>query len=505
MSAPLGLTLVKGQNGPLTANPAIVTVNVAAAADLSALLVKADGKVRSDADFIFFNQTTGPGVTCRPPAGGAPWKIEVDLGSVPADIETVRIVSSLDDSTQRFGQFPAPVAMVSDTAGAVQAQYEIVGLTTESIVVALEFYRRADAWKIRAVGQGYAGGLGDLITDHGVSVEDSPSPAPTAPPAPAYPPAAPSAPATPAAPAAPQYAYPPAAQAPAPTPPAGQYAYPPAAQTPPPAQTPPSQAQPPQYAYPPQTPPAPAAPSYPPAAAPNYPPPAAPNYPPSAAAAPAYPPPAAPNYPPPASPPPATGGEVQLTKNRPVSLSKGQKVTLKKDGGVSLTMIRMGLGWDPIKKRGMFGNRDVQVDLDASAIMFADKQPVDVAFYNHLQTGDGSVQHQGDNRTGAGDGDDEVILVDLTRIPAHVTTVFFIVTSYEGHTFEQVENAFSRLVDNTTNTELARYTLAGGMAFTAMAMAKVYREGNDWKMQAIGEGMNARTPNDAVPQLSRFL
>ena len=153
----------------------------------------------------------------------------------------------------------------------------------------------------------------------------------------------------------------------------------------------------------------------------------------------------------------------------------------------------------------MFGNRDAQIDLDASAVLFADSQPVDIAFYNHLQTGDGSVQHQGDNRTGAGDGDDETVMVDLTRVPAHVTTIFFIVTSYEGQTFEQVDNAFARLVDHTTNTELARYTLAGGMAFTGMVMAKVFREGGNWKLQAIGEGVAARTPNDAVPQLPRFI
>ena len=70
----------------------------------------------------------------------------------------------------------------------------------------------------------------------------------------------------------------------------------------------------------------------------------------------------------------------------------------------------------------------------------------------------------------------------------------FIVTSYRGHTFEQVANAFCRLVDNTTNTELARFTLQGGMPFTGMVMAKVYREGSDWKLQAIGEGIQAKHP-----------
>ena len=78
-------------------------------------------------------------------------------------------------------------------------------------------------------------------------------------------------------------------------------------------------------------------------------------------------------------------------------------------------------------------------------------------------------------------------------------------TSYEGQTFEQVANAFCRLVDNTNNGELARYTLGGGGAYTGMVMAKVFRESGNWKLQAIGEGMQARTPIDAVPQLGRFV
>jgi stress response protein SCP2 len=184
---------------------------------------------------------------------------------------------------------------------------------------------------------------------------------------------------------------------------------------------------------------------------------------------------------------------------------KGQRVSLRKEDGVALTTVRMGLGWDAIKKRSMFGSRQVEIDLDASALMFADQQPVDVIFFNNLRSKDGSVQHLGDNRTGDGDGDDESIVVDLTRVPAHVNAVVFIVTSYEGQTFEQVENAFCRLVDNTTNGEMARYTLGAGGAFTGMVMAKVFRESGGWKLQAIGEGMQARTPIDAVPQLGRFV
>jgi stress response protein SCP2 len=470
--------LTKGGNAPLTADRVVLTVDVGAAADLSALLVTESGKVRSDADFVFYNQSTGPGVRCVPPAGGQGWKVEVDLAAVPADVHAVRLVTSLDDPNERFGAVGQPVARVTDGSGAQQAEFTMTGLDSESIVVALELYRRQGAWKVRAVGQGYAGGLGDLITDHGVSVDD----APAAPAPPTAPPSVP--PPAPAAPAAPPAAPPPAPSYGQPAPSAPSYGQaPPTAPTGPPPPAPP-------YGQPP------AAPSYgqPPAA-----PPPAPSY-----GQPAAPPPQA--APPQAAPPPQQGtGEVSLMKGRTVSLSKGQKVSLSKDGGVALTMIRMGLGWDPIKKGGFFGSREVDIDLDASCVLFADAQPVDVAFYNQLRTKDGSVQHMGDNRTGEGEGDDEVVMVDLTRVPVHVTTLFFIVTSYEGQTFEQVQNAFCRLVDHTTGAELARYTLAGGMPSTGMVMAKVYREGSGWKLQAIGEGMMARVPTEALQHLPRFL
>ncbi|QHG81634.1 MULTISPECIES: TerD family protein [Rhodococcus] len=420
MSTPLS----KGQNGPLTASDVVVSLELTTPADLSALLVKADGKVRSDADFVFFNQPTGPGVRLVSGAPGQAASLAVSLAQVPADIDQVRAVITLDDASSNFGRFAPPTARVSDSAGTVLYEYRIDGLSTESIVIALELYRRQGAWKVRAVGQGYAGGFAALVTDHGVSVDD----------APAQPAAAPQ----------------PVAPTPAQAPPVQQTPPPPVQLTPPPA-------------YPAQ----PAPPAQPTA--------------------------------------PAQPAEVSLTKNRPVSLVKGQKVTLRKDGGVALTFLRMGLGWDPVEKRGLFGNRSADIDLDASAVMFADNQIADVVYYGQLQSKDGSVQHQGDNLTGAGEGDDEVMLVDLTRVPAHVTTVMFIVTSYKGHTFEQVKNAFCRLIDGTIDTELARYTLQGGMPFTGMVMAKVYRQGSEWKLQAIGEGMQAKHPGEAAPQLGRFL
>lgn len=436
----MSATLAKGQNGPLATNDVVISVQLTAPADISALLVTERGKVRSDADFVFFNQPSGPGVNLQPAPAGQPASLAVSLNQVPGDIDQIRAVITLDDASASFGRFAPPTAIVSDAAGNQLYQYRIDGLDSESIVIALELYRRQGSWKVRAVGQGYAGGFAALVTDHGVTVDDSP---------------------------------PPAAQQ-APPPPAPQ-----------PANYPPPAAQPaPQYAAP----------------GGGYPPPPGQGYPPPPGGG--FPPPPGQGAPP---PPPQQSGEVSLSKDRPVSLQKGQRVTLRKEGGQQLTFVKMGLGWDPVQTRGMFGNRTVDIDLDASVILFADANPADFAYYGQLSSKDGSVRHQGDNLTGEGEGDDEVILVDLTRIPPHITSLVFIVTSYKGHTFEQVSNAFCRLIDGSNNAELARYTLAGGMPFTAMAMAKVFRVGADWKLQALGEGFQAKHPGEAIPQLGRFL
>lgn len=481
MTSPI--TLAKGQNAPLPASAVTVTVDVQSPTDLSALLVTANGKVRSDADFVFFNQPNGPGVQCV--RAGAGWRLEIDPAQLPSDIDTVRAVVNLGTPGQRFGQIAPPVATVADASGVPVASYQVTGLDAESIMVAVELYRRGADWKVRAVGQGYAGGLADLISDHGVSVDDVP-----AAPAPAAAPAAPAAPPTQSAPAA--------SPAAAPDPGGAFRHLPPSTPAAPPPTAPPA-------AFPPP------APTPPPPPAGGYPPPqtAAPQgFPPPPQGQPAgYPPPpvGAPAGFPSPSGPPVSAEDAGLSAHRPVSLQKGQRVSLRKESGGDLTIVRMGLGWDPIQKKGMFGSREVDIDLDASAVMFADHQMVDVAFYNNLRSKDGAIQHQGDNRTGAGDGDDETMLIDLTRVSAQISSIVFIVTSYEGQTFEQVQNAFCRLIDNASNAELARYTLSGGMAFTAMVMAKVYRDGAGWKMQAIGEGMQARTPSEAFPQLPRFL
>ncbi|MFC8451197.1 TerD family protein [Kitasatospora sp. NPDC057223] len=191
-----------------------------------------------------------------------------------------------------------------------------------------------------------------------------------------------------------------------------------------------------------------------------------------------------------------------------VNLAKGQQVSLQKSSGESLTVVRMGLGWRAAPRRGLFGSRTRQIDLDASALLYAEKTPSDVVFFQHLESNDGSVRHTGDNLVGgvgAGD-DDESILVDLAHVPVHITQVVFTVSSYTGQTFAEVQNAHCRLVDESTGQELARYELAGGGQHTGQIMAKVFREeSGGWGMQAIGAPARARTFQDMLPAIDPFL
>ncbi|MEB8341271.1 TerD family protein [Streptomyces endophyticus] len=185
-----------------------------------------------------------------------------------------------------------------------------------------------------------------------------------------------------------------------------------------------------------------------------------------------------------------------------IDLTKGQAISLEKQGGGTLTAVRMGLGWQAAPRRGLFGTRTREIDLDASAVLFADKQPVDVVFFRHLVSDDGSVRHTGDNLVGgAGQGDDESIVVDLQRVPAHIDQIVFTVNSFTGQTFQEVQNAFCRLVDETNDQELARYTLDGGGKYTAQIMAKVHRDGAGWKMTALGAAAHGRTFQDLMPSI----
>jgi tellurium resistance protein TerZ len=187
-----------------------------------------------------------------------------------------------------------------------------------------------------------------------------------------------------------------------------------------------------------------------------------------------------------------------------VSLSKGQKVSLQKRGGGTLTRVRMGLGWDAVKKKGLFGSRAQSIDLDASALMFdAQGRLVDQVWFRQLDSVDRAVHHTGDNRTGAGDGDDESIQVDLSRVAANIVTLVFTVNSFTGQNFSQIENAHCRLVDETAgDTEIARYELTGSGHHTAQIMAKVSRDGAAWSMTALGIPASGRTFHDLLPAMS---
>lgn len=191
-----------------------------------------------------------------------------------------------------------------------------------------------------------------------------------------------------------------------------------------------------------------------------------------------------------------------------VNLQKGQKISLEKEAGTTLNQIKMGLGWDVANagKSGGFlgglfggGNND-SIDLDASCVLFnTNKQPVDVVYFGQLQSKDGSILHTGDNRTGAGDGDDEVINVNLSAIPADVQALVFTVNSFTGQSFEKVANAYCRILNASNNSEVARYNLSAQGSHTAMILAKVYRHNGEWKMHAIGETAHGRTFNDLIP------
>lgn len=188
-----------------------------------------------------------------------------------------------------------------------------------------------------------------------------------------------------------------------------------------------------------------------------------------------------------------------------INLNKGQQISLEKAGGGTLSVVRMGLGWQSAPRKGFLARMTArEIDLDASAVLFAGKDPVDVVFFQQLVSKDGSVRHTGDNRVGgAGQGgDDESILVDLARVPVHVDQIVFTVNSFTGQTFTDVQNAFCRLIDETTGQELARYTLSGGGTYTAQVMAKVHRSGQVWSMSAIGEPANGRTFQDLLPAIA---
>lgn len=195
-----------------------------------------------------------------------------------------------------------------------------------------------------------------------------------------------------------------------------------------------------------------------------------------------------------------------------ISLQKGQGISLTKNDGTSLTKVFLGTGWDVAKSSGggffgkLLGGGSDSIDLDSSVIMFdANKQFVDNVYFGQLKSRDGSIVHSGDNLTGEGDGDDEVINVDLTRVPSNVQTLVFTISSFRGQNFSNVSNAFCRLVDATNRNEIAKYNLSQQGDYTALIIAKIYRHNGEWKMKALGETCQGRTLDQMKPTIMNFI
>ncbi|MGW7052012.1 TerD family protein [Streptomyces sp. NPDC054887] len=400
--------MTPGSNIPLPTARVAVDVAAPVRLDVSGLLLTADGKVRSDDDFIFYNQPAGPGVTYRSGGGAAPDAIVVDTSAVPPGIEKIVVTASPDAAGQTFQGIEPTATVRGADDGAAIATFTPPRLGSETALVVVEIYLRNGAWKVRAVGQGYANGLAGIATDFGVSVEEEP--------------AAPAAPApvqAPAAPPAPQTADPRAAAAPA-------------------------------------------APAAPPA-------------------------------------PPAGSGKVNLDKGR-VSLQKNQTVSLVKGGRPLLSQVKMGLGWEPA-----FRGKDI--DLDASVIAYdGTRKHLDSCYFGKLSILNGAVKHSGDNLTGEGAGDDEVITVDLGRIPPEATGLVFTVNSFTGQKFTEVAKAYCRLLDAATGEELVRFDLTGAEPQTGVMMAKLIKQfSGEWEMTAMGDFVKSRTVRGMVKPAAQAL
>lgn len=190
-----------------------------------------------------------------------------------------------------------------------------------------------------------------------------------------------------------------------------------------------------------------------------------------------------------------------------VSLQKGQKVSLSKENK-NLSVVVIGLGWDEAvrQKRGFFAPKPQPIDCDASALLLKDGRLIsekDIVFFGNLQHKSGTVKHMGDNLTGAGDGDDEQIVVDLSSVPEDYDKIVIVVNIYEAfkrnQNFGMIKNAFIRIVDGKTNREMCKYNLTEDYSgMTAMIFGEVYRHNGEWKFNAIGQGTTDATLGELV-------
>ncbi len=182
-----------------------------------------------------------------------------------------------------------------------------------------------------------------------------------------------------------------------------------------------------------------------------------------------------------------------------LTLVKGQKLSLKKGDGSALAKIILGLGWDITRGAGT-------VDLDASAATFdADKKLLETIYFSTKSSRNGSIRHSGDSLTGDGDGDDEQISVDLSKVDTAVQSIVFTVTSYRGQKFDLVDNAFVRIVDAPNSAEICKFNLSDKRPYTAMIMAKLYRYNGEWKVAALCEAANGRTIADLTSAMVAVL
>ncbi|MFS0780478.1 TerD family protein [Bacillus sp. 1P06AnD] len=184
-----------------------------------------------------------------------------------------------------------------------------------------------------------------------------------------------------------------------------------------------------------------------------------------------------------------------------ISLQKGQRIDLTK-GNSALNQLHVGLGWDPVSKStgllsGLFGGgKEKNIDCDASVIMLQDDRFVnknDLIYFGNKNSLCRSIRHSGDNITGEGEGDDEVIMVDLKSIPDKYNRLVFVVNIYDckrrNQDFGMIQNAFIRIVNKQTGEEMLKYNLSDNYAgLTTLIAGEIYRNGGDWKFAAIGDG-----------------
>ena len=180
-----------------------------------------------------------------------------------------------------------------------------------------------------------------------------------------------------------------------------------------------------------------------------------------------------------------------------ITLEKGQRISLEKNGS-GLNKVCIGINWGAIEKKGFFGTKKVAVDLDASVGMFdANKATLDVVYFGQLASKDGSIVHSGDDTTGDMDGDDgldnEIVSIDLSRVPAAVKSVAVVLNSYRGQDFASIPFASIRLYEGTpsrVDNIIANYNIANEPKFNgsvSMVLGVLYRNNAEWKFRAVGE------------------